>query len=242
MATLVSPGVSIYGHDGPEEAITCEYAHQIDIDLDTLDQPVKTFIKHVLYQCGVNDVQVVLANKKSVKSINTKYNGFFDELTLQVATKRPLEQWLYTFVHESCHFDQWRENCRIWRHRVRGCNPMFLVSLWLEGVIELKAPVLYQAVQATLLLELDCEKRSIKKIRKNKLPLDIKECTKRANAYVYFYHMFPHTRSWYHIGAEPYNIPEIVAEMPDHFNNDYTKLPTVYKKLYAKHCFNGVER
>ena len=45
-------------------------------------------------------------------------------------------------------------------------------------------------------LEWDCERRSIRKITRNKLPIDLKEYAQRANAYVLGYHWTLANRKW----------------------------------------------
>ena len=39
-------------------------------------------------------------------------------------------------------------------------------------------------------------------------------------------------RSWYKIGKEPYNIPQVVSVMPKTFDIDYTVLDPKIEKVY----------
>lgn len=221
-----------------------EYA-DIQIDLGSIkDENVRLFVDAEVHKMLRADIAVHLVNSKYVRMGSLKVNGYFSDETCEmaVAAKRPLDQWLTTFVHESCHFDQWNDNARIWGQTVRGADPIHMLDLWINEVIELKPIPLYQMMYAALKVELDCEKRAAQKIKKHKLPFNVAEYIQRANSYVYFYHMLAQRREWYHIGLEPYNIPEVWQAMPKTYDNDYTKLPTEYKKLYVEHCFKGVKR
>lgn len=216
---------------------------------DDLPQVVHDFMVHVEHTADDNDIKLILKHADCVKMGSLKVNGYFcdTERVLAVALGRrpkpkPISTWLSTFVHESCHMDQSIEQCRVWTHTIRGCIPSQIFDMWMSEVVELKPGMLNQMLMGVLNIELDCEKRSIKKIKKFKLPLDIVEYTQKANSYLYFYHMVAQRREWYHIGTEPYNIPEVWQIMPTTFNNDYTELPREYKKLFIEHCFRGEKR
>jgi hypothetical protein len=83
-------------------------------------------------------------------------------------------------------------------------------------------------------LELDNEKRSVKIIKKFNLPIDIKEYTKRANAYVQFYNYMMITRRWSDPKNSPYTNKKIIEAMPDRFNMDYTVLPKKLLKVFIE--------
>lgn len=216
---------------------------------DELPQEVEDFMLATKQYASENDIEMKLKFADSVSMGSLKVNGYFcnAERVLAVALGRmskpkPMTEWLSTFVHESCHMDQYLENSRVWTHTIMGCNPSELIDLWMREVVELKPRVLQQMILGVLNLELDCERRSVKKIKKQKLPIDIEEYTQKANSYVYFYHMVGQRREWYHIGTEPYNVPAVWQAMPKTFANDYTQLPAEYKKLYVEHCFKGKKR
>lgn len=226
----------------------CNYPGKVkpkpQFDLSACTAETKKFISHEFGLCTSLGISANLENTKSVQLGNLKVNGYFSEedKSFAVAIKKPIDEWLPIFVHETCHRDQWSEQTRIWTQTVRGCEPIAILDLWLSEVVELKPITQYQMIMGALKVELDCEKRSAKKIKKWKLPIDVKEYAQKANSYIYFYHMLGATRKWYDIGTEPYNIEEVWKEMPDHFNNDYTKLPTMYKTLFIQHCYNGKTR
>jgi uncharacterized protein YpuA (DUF1002 family) len=41
-------------------------------------------------------------------------------------------------------------------------------------------------------------------------------------------------RRWYEIGYEPYNIPDIVSQMPKSFDTDYSKLTDELRQVFDK--------
>lgn len=218
--------------------------HQIDIILSDLPENVCAFVCNEIKKCEQLDFEVLMPNKMFVHCGTLKTNGYFDQprKQLAVAVGKPMEQWLDTFVHESCHKDQYVEHSKLWGQTVRGCDPFTVVEMWLNEVVELKELPKYQMIMSMLRLELDCEKRAVKKIRKNKLPINIKTYTQKANSYVYFYHILAEMRKWYTIGYEPYNVAEVWQAMPTTFKNDYTEIPAELRALYLKHCYNGVPR
>lgn len=172
---------------------------------------------------------------------NSKVNGFVtdDGMILAAATAKPTKKWFYTFLHESCHMDQCIEQARVWTDlRVNNHDATDIVFMWLDNVVELNKQQLELYTHRTAVVELDCEKRSAKKIIDYNFDYDVSEYTRRANAYVYFYLMLRKSRRWYTVGREPYNIKEIWSQMPNHFQNDYTVLPAKYRRLYEEHCYS----
>jgi hypothetical protein len=243
MGTLLSPGFSITvgGGDYYSEP---DVQHDIGIDLTTLPSDVNQFVRSELNISSAHGVTVTIANKKYVNMGGLKVNGYFGDadMELVVAAKKPLSQWLPTFVHETCHRDQFTQDAKVWGIKVRGCDPMYIIDLWLNEVVELKPITLQQMINGALKVELDCEKRAVEKIKRHKLPINVKEYIQKANAYIYFYQMFATSRKWYTIGGEPYNIPEVWQAMPTTLTGDYTALPTEYKRLFAAYCFKGNKR
>lgn len=63
----------------------------------------------------------------------------------------------------------------------------------------------------------------------------VEEYIQKSNAYILFYRWMHKTRKWYEIGKEPYNIKEIVSQMPTTFNVDYTKLTPKLERVFKKY-------
>lgn len=179
-------------------------------------------------------------NKKKVKFIfapcsyvqaegDVRVNGYFDDepAELAVSIGKPLKQWFPCLVHESCHFDQWSTGSKLWK----ACDKFDKVDKslfdWLNGA-KLTKPEVKLALETIRELELDCERRTVAKIEKFNLPIDIPAYIKNANAYINFHNYVGLTRKWYKIGSEPYNNAKILDLMPDNLDGDYSALP---KKL-----------
>jgi hypothetical protein len=77
-------------------------------------------------------------------------------------------------------------------------------------------------------VELDCEKRTVKKIKKYNLPINIDRYIKEANACLWWYTSVTITRRW---DGQQYSRPSVLKLMPTHFNNDYTVLPDNFLEL-----------
>ena len=100
--------------------------------------------------------------------------------------------------------------------------------MWLERVVELTPEQMAVVIDKVQRVELDCERRSVRKILDNDLPLDVELYTKKANAYVWFYRALPLTRRWF---IAPYNNPKLLEIMPAHFDNDYRTLPDGFLQI-----------
>lgn len=202
--------------------------------LDFLPLEVKTFIAHLQILTEHNGVDLRLSPEREVffKIGGKGCNGFFEDNStypiLAVATGQPLEQWFPILIHESSHMDQWMEQIPEWTGNVIGSMEMMeIVDLWCDDIVELSPEQLNRYISAGQRVELDCEIRTVEKIKQYNLQIDIDEYIQKANAYVWFYAMIKETRAWYEIGKEPYNDEQIWTMMPKVFlkASDYETLP-----------------
>jgi hypothetical protein len=143
--------------------------------------------------------------------------GYFsDELKELAISTYDTKRWMMLFVHESCHMDQWTEKRKFWNTSTSGITTYFE---YLNKNVELSERDVIKYTQIAINLELDCEKRSIKKIQKYKLPIDIKEYKKRANTYLYGYLYCAGKRQWYNRLYHSYHVWSL---SPDRFQAKYT--------------------
>ena len=142
-------------------------------------------------------------------------------------------------MHESCHVDQYLEECASWSAVENAGDPYLVLDLWLDNDIEMTPEQLKKCVKLIQWHELDCEKRTVAKIKDWGLPLDSKECTQHANSYIYFYTMMQSTRKWYRKGRGPYEIKMVTDAMPDKFLSleEYLQVEPALISLYNKHVF-----
>src|SRR4051794_36961098 len=136
-----------------------------------------------------------------------------------------MTSWLNCFIHESCHTDQWIQDRKFWNRNISSVAPYF-DSLSDKSSLSKRDREKY--TRNMINLELDCEKRTIEKIKKYDLPVDIKQYTKRANAYVY---------GIVYAGKVQQYIPfyythEIAPLFPGEFQNCY-QLDSLRKELFV---------
>lgn len=207
--------------------------HHIDI---IIPRPLRGFVDSILSTADRNGVHMIMANTRHVQIGGMDVNGYFGDKprpTLAVACGQPIDKWLPLLVHESCHMDQFLEKSPCWIDAtINEVETVSLIDLWINRQIELLDWQLTNIADRSLMVELDCEKRSVEKIKKYDLPIDTVEYTKKANAYIYFYLVLRETRCWYPGGREPYNVEPVWSVMPDHFDNDYTQLPVEIRNAF----------
>jgi hypothetical protein len=213
----------------------------IQVDLSKLPPDVREWVNFEITASNASDVAVKILNKKQVKMDGINVHGYFcsETETLVVAGGNP--EWVPIMVHESCHRDQYIEKSPLWTRKVEidgeNHDPLNLFWDWLNGVREIKPRKLREAMLHAMRLELDCEIRSAKKIDTFYLPINSKEYIQKANAYVYLYHVIPHTRKWYPKGKAPFTLPQVWTKMPTDFDREYDHIPTKTKNLILEHCF-----
>jgi len=136
----------------------------------------------------INGIKIILSKKNTLipPGCTLETKGYFDESNkeLCVSIAGPEKEWLPTLIHESCHMDQYINDNFLWQK----CTPALeLFDKWLTNKAIVKREVLEEAVQDIIRLELDCERRVIKKINKYKLNVDITNYQKLSNLNLYSY-------------------------------------------------------
>lgn len=204
----------------------------IGINFDKLDLNVSNFINLELNKCRTHNISINLPKSRQVMHNNMHCAGYFDDSIkeLSVACGRNLQKWLPVFVHETCHLDQWIEQIEIWNARINGLDPLPMIDAWLLKEVELDPSTKQLAFDCVAAIELDCEQRSVEKIKKYNLPINIPNYIKKSNAYVWSYRLVQETRDWDHAAAHEF--PKIWRAMPKHFYNDYSILPTEISEIF----------
>lgn len=129
---------------------------------------------------------------------------------LTFATKKSVQLWLPIAVHETCHMDQYIEHSPYWM----DTEQYALLDLWLEGK---NVEHISTVIDNVILMEADCEKRTIEKIKQYNLPISVEYYAQRANSYLYFHHWMKQNKKWCDIA--PYEISEIINSMPKEMTN-----------------------
>lgn len=188
---------------------------------------IKNLLGDISLKCLKNKISLELIAKKHLTYNSIECSGLFDEDSLKVSTDKPLEDWLIILVHESCHMDQFLEKSPYWKIEK---DPLDVVDAWLDGK-EISQKVLKNGLKNTILLELDCEKRSVKKMKKYNLSIDTKLYIQKANSYIFSYWATYKNRKWFKF---PYLNPKIYKKMPDKFlsEKEYLNENCKYLDLY----------
>lgn len=173
----------------------------------------KSFVDSLKKKCKKHGIEMILSPSWSV---NTETNnispcgGFFDEesMSMVVGCAKPVDEWMATLVHESCHMDQWLEDKEMWN---RCMNDYGLFWGWLAGDTMMNTAQVQKACETIIYVEWDCERRSVEKIRKLKLPLNISKYCRKANTYLYSYKVI-HKYKIFPTGI--YSHPEVYKDAP----------------------------
>lgn len=197
---------------------------------------VKVFIEDLKKIAKENNINLKLVNAPGVKYVGSDFmvNGYFDDIsrTLACSLGKDISQWLPVLLHEGSHMDQFLEQVPAWTNNV-GLDK---TDEWLNGK-EIDPSIISKEIETSIQVELDCEKRTVEKIKKYNLQdiIDVKEYIQKSNAYILFYLWMKKNRKWYTIGKEPYNIPQVVSSMPSNFDIDYTILDSKVEEIFDKY-------
>jgi len=191
---------------------------------------IKRLRADISLNCIKNNISLTLENKHLVDMDNLPCSGYFDECSLVVATKKTkTSEWVTTLLHESCHMDQYLEKSKVYVSDSAGLN---IVEDWINKK-NINKSRLVKGFKNTILLELDCEKRTVKKIKKYKLNVSIPKYIQEANAYLFSYIYALEEKTWY---EAPYENMDIVKVMPKTFLSidQYFEKFINYKKYFVK--------
>lgn len=196
----------------------------------------KIVIDFVKEQSKIHGFELQLDTHKMAQLDGEDYSsGFFespdmgitDVPLLAVGIKKPVVQWAPVLLHEFCHFTQYQEQITVWKDYIR-------VSSLKPTKLNLK-----RLHKITMELESDCEKRTIKLIKKLKIEhlIDPIKYAKQSNAYITFYHIFEKTEKWYQ--NAPFDIDEILELMPSTIKSPSSLKPSYsLVGLYIDKCYN----
>lgn len=190
----------------------------------------KKFISDTTKVAKENGIKIRFINKEVIFSKDDKSgtSGYFIRKPLEIAVAYKgydFIEWVMLFIHESCHMDQYLENKA---ESIKIDSSYNIFYGWLEGKNSFTYKEVEVAVNKVIEYELDCEKRSVEKIKKYNLPIDIKAYKKIANSYLYFIRFSFLKREWK-------NHAFVIDSAPVNFRKDYTKIPKKLFKAYSNY-------
>lgn len=204
------------------------------------DSAIVGFLRHLCWRAQRLGVEFRLIDAPSLPyngNDQIPVSGFFVENpkpVLGVAIGKDPEEWLEVLAHESSHMDQWAQGCEAWKNNVMpdGREAVDWIDEWISGK-EFAPAALGQAFAAAKEVELDCERRTLSKIRSFGLPLSVEHYAQRANAYVHFYSQVAKTRKWNEPGKAPYQIEEVWSKAPCEMVDEPTaELVAAYEQFW----------
>jgi len=195
---------------------------------------ITRFIADLKASCKRNKISLSFVEKPFIKlSDNIDCAGYFseDEALLVVATQRP--DWLEILVHESCHMDQYEDYNNGKSHIWGLSQSISFVDEWLGGT-DYPIKAVYKHINNSRDLEEDCERRSVVKIQQYNLPIDVKEYTQKANAYLFFYNYIKQTRYWPDSNNSVIRNEKVYKRLMKTFYKSYNKTPTRILRIFEE--------
>lgn len=167
------------------------------------------------------------------------YAGWVSTKEFVVYTK--LDNFLSVFVHEASHLDQLLDKTSLWHHpHLRDGRDEF--DIW-NTLLRKRHPIkCKRAWKKTCELEIDCDKRAIKKIKKYNLPINLNEYIRWANSYHSSYYYFYKFNCFYDVNYIPYeddNIKQLFTDKKildiEEIWKENKQLGEYIKKHHKKH-------
>jgi len=192
-------------------------------------QRVNAFLGKCLKTLIKNEVTAEFINQRNIDCGGLAVSGYFDETerVIRIGAKR--SDWFPLFLHEYCHFCQWKEGKFTDLDDIEDLDDWYKPDCLYDYETAEQLTRLYQKV------ELDCEKRVVRLIRKHKLPIDVEDYIRQANAYVYLYNLALEKKQW--IGKGPSGSKKLKGLSPPTFQRDYRVCPADFRKYALRYCF-----
>jgi hypothetical protein len=194
----------------------------------------RTFVSEATIELLDSKIHVEFIRKRYV---DKDYSGLFDHInkTLRVATWHKPEFWVPIFLHEYCHFKQWKEQTEHW---VNAENSPFMDWLYDSSIKDIDYNKECHLCQ---LMEQECDRKVIRLMLHYKMighMRDVQRCIKAMNLYHISYQVMKEERSWLR-KASACCIEELYDMVPGSFlDAEELKHPDPKLKLKIKeHCF-----
>lgn len=198
-----------------------------------IPEEFKPFMASVKRQCKAYGIELVLSPSKTVvltDDFSQDCSGYFcdRDKALVVACGKPFNEWFEILIHEFCHMEQWKNDDR-WTKWGTACEKTWD---WVSGSIMLNKTQLANIMDDMVELEKDCELRAVEKIKKWNLPINMTRYIKKANVYLYSYHMLPILKRF---PTGIYTDKVLIDMAPKGFKKTYRDVP----KNMAKHMLEN---
>lgn len=160
---------------------------------------------------------VLLHKKKDLDG----YGGWFgaEEGEKEFVVALDHDMGFEVFVHEYCHYLQWRDNRRLWDRSLTTYDILFD---WIDKPDSTYSDAeIDQSLHDILEIEYDCETRALRLLKNNPIEgVDTDKYVRAVNAYLFHYHL---NRKLRKRPKQPIYSDRVLAAMPNVFgsNLDY---------------------
>lgn len=187
------------------------------------------FVQFVKKECKYYGVKCRIGKGVYVKFTDgERSSGYFDDGKLELAVGGKNPNFLSILAHEYCHMRQWVEKADVWVKTNEEKSYIY----WAKHLKGEKVENMDYHYDLMRDLELDNEKRTVQLIKDLNLPIDVRGYTKKANAYVMFYNYMKISGKWCRI--PPYTCERLMAELPDTFSMNYSKLSKKLETIFRE--------
>lgn len=164
--------------------------------LKSFPKEVREYFYEIEEKCKQHGVIFRVSGGEKVYSGSGGCGGFFSDEPpeLAIAINKPFKWVIATLVHEDSHFDQWLDKKSIWHNKsnTKKINSFFY---WLMKMQNVKNPT--EIAKNVIALEADCERRSLKKVKKRwSHIISPEEYAQSANAYMFSYLYMAKSGKW----------------------------------------------
>lgn len=161
------------------------------------------FIGKTIYEMMESGIKVNLRPKNQTY----RFKGWFDGTNKIFFCHMGGEDGFQTYVHEYCHFLQWRDDYSFWDK-----NSVYEdFWWWIRGLRRKTKKQVQSDLRKSIRVEHDCEMRVLATIKKYKLNINREVYAQRANLYVLYYKWMVENRKIY---TQNLYIEELVKKMP----------------------------
>lgn len=187
--------------------------------LRSFPEEVQDFFLKLEKRCKKRGITLRLSSGKAVNNFGGRCSGYFDDVNKQLAVALG-KGWEHSFsvaIHESQHMAQKFDPRSIWHTSINKKHSNFFY--WLAGK-DFSNPK--ELARAAMILERDCERRTIAEIRKKYSHLIDPECyTIQANCYLASYKWCLGHRKW--LRKSPYD-RRLMAHCPPKLFKDFSDI------------------
>lgn len=196
-----------------------------------MDKKFSNLIGHCVYDLIDHGVHVDFQAAANVTSGDLACSGFFDDSVplLTMATRQVSNDWRLLFLHEYCHFTQWKEGKLSVLDDIENLDDWYGEDCSYDYETAEHLTRVYQEI------ELDCEKRVIDILRRRKIRIDKKKYITSANAYIWLYQIALERKQWIEAGA--YTRPKIASYCPETWITDLGDVPKRFRSYANRWCF-----